>query len=112
MHTTLTIAEAAAVQALLTQLADGTLPAAKHVEGTLLVDEAITGTTSIASGTTIVAGTTLKATTGFAAWNHAIPGAQPTAITDAAGGATVDAQARTAINAVLAALRANGLIAT
>ena len=34
------------------------------------------------------------------------------AISDASGGATVDAEARTAINAVLAFLRAEGLIAT
>lgn len=37
---------------------------------------------------------------------------QQTAIPDATGGATVDAEARTAINAILAALRTQGLIAT
>ncbi|RIK95291.1 MAG: hypothetical protein DCC73_02640 [Proteobacteria bacterium] len=39
-------------------------------------------------------------------------GAQQSAIADAAGGATVDAEARTALNALLAACRAHGLIAT
>lgn len=34
------------------------------------------------------------------------------AITDPSGGATVDAEARSAINCILAALRANGIIAT
>lgn len=38
--------------------------------------------------------------------------AQGSAISDASGGSTVDTEARTAINAVLAYLRANGLIAT
>ena len=38
--------------------------------------------------------------------------AQPTAVADAAGGATVDAEARTALNALLARMRTLGLIAT
>ena len=38
--------------------------------------------------------------------------AQPTAVADASGGATTDAEARTAINALLARLRTLGLIAT
>lgn len=37
---------------------------------------------------------------------------QQAAIPDAAGGATIDAEARTALNALLAALRIHGLIAT
>ncbi|MCG8507085.1 MAG: DUF2793 domain-containing protein [Sphingomonadales bacterium] len=41
-----------------------------------------------------------------------VVGGQEAAIADASGGATVDAEARTAINAVLAALRNHGLIAT
>src|SRR3990167_11217103 len=39
-------------------------------------------------------------------------GAQGAAVADASGGATIDAEARTAINALLARLRAHGLIAT
>lgn len=42
----------------------------------------------------------------------ATPAAQPTAVADAAGGATVDAEARTAINDLLARLRTLGIIAT
>lgn len=41
-----------------------------------------------------------------------VVGAQGAAVADAAGGATVDAEARTAINALLARLRTHGLIAT
>lgn len=40
-----------------------------------------------------------------------ILGVQQTAIGDAAGGATIDAEARTALNGLLAACRAHGLIA-
>lgn len=39
-------------------------------------------------------------------------GSQSAAIADATGGATIDAEARTAINAALAALRNAGIIAT
>lgn len=39
-------------------------------------------------------------------------GAQQSAIADASGGSTVDAEARSALNALLAACRAHGLIAT
>lgn len=49
---------------------------------------------------------------GLGVFGHAAPTTQPLAIVNASGGATVDAEARTAINAVLAVLRANGLIAT
>jgi hypothetical protein len=41
-----------------------------------------------------------------------VVGAQGAAVADAAGGATVDAEARTALNALLARLRTHGLIAT
>ncbi len=37
---------------------------------------------------------------------------QPTAVPDASGGATIDAEARTAINDLLARLRTLGVIAT
>ena len=40
------------------------------------------------------------------------PVAQPAAVTDAAGGVTIDAEARTALNDLLAKLRTLGLIAT
>ncbi len=42
----------------------------------------------------------------------AAPAAQHAAISDPSGGATVDAEARTAIDAILAALRTTGIIAT
>lgn len=42
----------------------------------------------------------------------ASPAAQPTAVADASGGATVDTEARAALNALLARLRTLGLIAT
>ena len=42
----------------------------------------------------------------------ATPAAQPAAVADATGGATVDAEARTAINDLLARLRTLGIIAT
>ncbi len=42
----------------------------------------------------------------------ATPSTQPTAVGDASGGATVDAEARTAINDLLARLRTLGIIAT
>lgn len=40
-----------------------------------------------------------------------VVGAQQAAISDAAGGATIDAEARTALNSLLGACRAHGLIA-
>lgn len=45
-------------------------------------------------------------------WWNATPVVQPTAVTDASGGATIDAEARTALNALLARMRTIGLIAT
>lgn len=42
----------------------------------------------------------------------ATPDVQPAAVADAAGGAIVDAEARTAINTLLARLRSRGVIAT
>lgn len=59
------------------------------------------------AGSKIGTATTQK----FAFWN-ATPIAQPAAVADAAGGATVDAEARTAINSLLARMRSTGLIAT
>lgn len=54
-------------------------------------------------------GLTLAGNTGF---YGAAAAAQPAAVADAAGGATVDAEARTALNTLLARLRVIGLIAT
>lgn len=45
-------------------------------------------------------------------WWNATPAVQPTAVADATGGALADAEARTALNALLARLRTIGLIAT
>lgn len=39
-------------------------------------------------------------------------GVQAAAISDPSGGATVDAEARTAINAIIAALEAKGIVAS
>ena len=49
---------------------------------------------------------------GLGVFGHAAPAAQPAAIATVAGGANIDAEARTAINALLAVMRANGMIAT
>lgn len=53
-----------------------------------------------------------SAGTGLTIENEKVVGQQGAAVADAAGGATVDAEARTAINTLLARLRAHGLIAT
>lgn len=50
--------------------------------------------------------------TGYKFNGTKVVGAQGAAVADAAGGATVDAEARTALNALLARLRTHGLIAT
>lgn len=55
---------------------------------------------------------TVDVGTSFAVVGTKVIGAQGAAVADAAGGATVDAEARTAINALLARCRAHGLIAT
>jgi hypothetical protein len=52
------------------------------------------------------------ATTQKQAWWNATPVVQGAAIADAAAGATIDAEARTAINTLLARMRTYGLIAT
>lgn len=59
-------------------------------------------------GARTVIGGELRITTG----GKIVPnsGVQATAIVDVTGGSTVDAEARTAINAVLAALRGAGII--
>lgn len=69
-----------------------------------------TGSSALASGT---AGTVRVEVndTGIGFFG-ATPAAQPTAVGDAAGGATVDTEARAALNALLARLRTLGIIAT
>lgn len=49
---------------------------------------------------------------GLGVFGHAAPASQPLAIVTVAGGATVDAEARTAVNAMLVVLRNAGIIAT
>ena len=61
---------------------------------------------------TVRIGSTLQVDAGLSAFGATPPASQPAAIADASGGATVDAEARTAINALLAVMRANGLIDT
>lgn len=57
-------------------------------------------------------GLDLTAGLGYRVGNVKVVGAQGLAIADAGGGVTVDAEARTAVNALLARVRAHGLIAT
>ena len=52
------------------------------------------------------------ATTQKMAWWNATPVVQGAAVADASGGATIDAEARTAINTLLARVRTYGLLAT
>ncbi|MCH8989862.1 MAG: hypothetical protein IIA92_13785 [Chloroflexi bacterium] len=49
---------------------------------------------------------------GNVGFNGSTPAAQHAAIADPSGGVTVDAEARTAINGILAALQTTGIIAT
>lgn len=49
---------------------------------------------------------------GLTAIPSRVDAAQPAHIADPSGGATVDAEARTAINAILAALEAHGITAS
>lgn len=68
-----------------------------------------TGVVRVQSG----AGASLvQASNGGLGFFGASPTTQPTAVPDAAGGATVDAEARTALNDLLARLRTLGIIAT
>lgn len=77
----------------------------------------LAGTITFADEAVLTFGTTLGTRIGTATneklafWN-ATPIVQPTALADVTGGATVDAEVRTALNALLAKLRATGLIAT
>lgn len=82
-------------------LADGT------AGGGILMSEGANFSLGGTTGTKLGVATTNKL--GF--WN-ATPVVQPTAIADASGGAIVDAEARTALNDLLAKLRTIGIIAT
>ena len=67
----------------------------------------VTPVLGVADATTINTGTGGHLVSGVK-----IIGAQAAAIADASGGATVDAEARTALNDLLAKLRTHGIIAT
>lgn len=54
----------------------------------------------------------LDVTTSYEVGGVKVVGAQGAAVADAAGGVTIDTEARTALNALLARLRTHGLIAT
>lgn len=56
--------------------------------------------------------TTVDASTSYKIGGTKVVGAQGAVVADAAGGVTIDAEARTAINTLLARLRTHGLIAT
>jgi len=83
---------------------DGHLALASGRNFTMAAANFITDTTT---GTKIGTATGQK----FSFWN-ATPVIQPTAVVDAAGGGTIDAEARTALNALLARLRTVGMVAT
>lgn len=65
----------------------------------VLIDQAAGGGVNLLTGVLKVASTQ-------------VVGAQGAAVADATGGATIDAEARTALNALLARLRSHGMIAT
>jgi hypothetical protein len=69
----------------------------------------VAGTETLVGGTTA---TGLNALSGYSIAGTKVVGAQGALIADASGGAVIDAEARTALNALLARLRAHGLIAT
>ena len=66
----------------------------------------------VASGAWTDRFVTLDLTTSLKINGIKVLGAQGAAVADASGGATVDAEARTALNGLLAKLRTHGLIAT
>ena len=114
------VAEASAVNGLLAAASATGQPVTLHARGAdTNIDIGLrakgTGAAGLVSGggTTGIrvrdAGNELVGATGFFG---APPATQPTAVADAAGGATVDAEARTALNALLSRLRTLGLIAT
>ena len=100
---------------LLEQVGSGTVTSITITAGNQLTG----GGTITTSGTISVAVTATPTFTtvnvgvgGYLVSGTKVVGAQGAAVADAAGGATVDAEARTAINDLLARLRTHGLIAT
>lgn len=59
----------------------------------------------------VVTGTIINATSQYQAAGTKVVGAQGASVADATGGAVIDAEARAALNALLARVRAHGLIA-
>jgi len=80
---------------------------ASQFDGELTLADAVNIVVNTTTGTKIGTATTQK----LSVYN-ATPIVQGVAVADASGGATVDAEARTAINTLLARIRAFGIIAT
>ncbi len=109
------------VNCTLSRNADGVLQigttAANALGSLLLTNLTASGVITFGEGANIVAGTSTGTKIGTGTtqkigfWN-ATPVVQPTAVADASGGAIIDAEARTALNALLARLRTLGIIAT
>jgi hypothetical protein len=59
----------------------------------------------------VTLGASLNVATSYKVAGTKVVGGQGAAVPDAAGGATIDAEARTAINTLLARMRAHGMIA-
>lgn len=83
-----------------------------YLDGNASVATVITNKNSHASGAAVFNAEGVGAATGYQVNGTKVVGAQGAAVADASGGATVDAEARTALNALLARLRTHGLIAT
>lgn len=94
--------------------------AAFTITGALTLTGALTvngATVTLADTTNIVLNATTgtkigTATTQKLGFYNATPVAQGASVADASGGVTVDAEARTAINALISRIEATGLIAT
>lgn len=81
----------------------------------IYVDSMAAGTTDYAIFTnaeTVRFGDVVNTTESYQVDGTKVVGNQGASVADASGGATIDTQARTAINALLARLRTHGLIAT
>ena len=90
----------------------------KKITVSNLMDAALnlTGTKTVFDGANLALGTTTgtkigTATTQKIGFFNATPVDQPAAVADPAGGGTIDAEARTAINAIIDRLQELGLIA-
>jgi hypothetical protein len=99
-----------AATAELARFTGGTLASDSFaVKYTTASTSTITGALTVAGGVGVVGRVSAAE---FASGATKVLGAQGAAVADASGGATVDAEARTAINALLARMRAHGAIAT